>query len=139
MKNNMSIDLKKIDHVGIAVKSIEESLKFYEGVLGLKCTGTEEVKSQKVITAFIPLGESELELLEPTSEDSPIAKFIEKKREGIQHIAVRVDNVEAALEELKEKGIRLIDEKPRDGAGGAKIAFVHPKSTKGVLLELCQR
>ncbi|PRR86233.1 methylmalonyl-CoA epimerase [Clostridium luticellarii] len=135
----MSIDLKKIDHVGIAVKSIEESLKFYEGVLGLKCTGTEEVKSQKVITAFIPLGESELELLEPTSEDSPIAKFIEKKREGIQHIAVRVDNVEAALEELKEKGIRLIDEKPRDGAGGAKIAFVHPKSTKGVLLELCQR
>ncbi|MCI1945938.1 MAG: methylmalonyl-CoA epimerase [Clostridium luticellarii] len=133
------MDLKKIDHVGIAVKSIEESLKFYEGVLGLKCTGTEEVKSQKVITAFIPLGESELELLEPTSEDSPIAKFIEKKREGIQHIAVRVDNVEAALEELKEKGIRLIDEKPRDGAGGAKIAFVHPKSTKGVLLELCQR
>ncbi|MHC6180753.1 methylmalonyl-CoA epimerase [Clostridium sp. JNZ X4-2] len=135
----MSIDLKKIDHVGIAVKSIEESLKFYEGVLGLKCSGTEEVKSQKVITAFIPLGESELELLEPTSDDSPIAKFIEKNREGIQHIAVRVDDVEASLEELKKQGIRLIDEKPRDGAGGAKIAFVHPKSTKGVLLELCQR
>ncbi|MEY8001827.1 methylmalonyl-CoA epimerase [Clostridium sp. Mt-5] len=135
----MSIDLKKIDHVGIAVKSIEESLKFYEGVLGLKCSGTEEVKSQKVITAFIPLGESELELLEPTSDDSPIAKFIEKNREGIQHIAVRVDDVEASLEELKKQGVRLIDEKPRDGAGGAKIAFVHPKSTKGVLLELCQR
>ncbi|CAB1251921.1 methylmalonyl-CoA epimerase [Clostridium sp. MT-14] len=135
----MSIDLKKIDHVGIAVKSIEESLKFYEGVLGLKCKGTEEVKSQKVITAFVPIGESEFELLEPTSDDSPIAKFIAKKREGIQHIAVRVDDVEAALEELKKQGMRLIDEKPRDGAGGAKIAFVHPKSTNGVLLELCQK
>jgi lactoylglutathione lyase/methylmalonyl-CoA/ethylmalonyl-CoA epimerase len=139
MKNDMSIDLKKIDHVGIAVKSIEESLKFYEGVLGLKCKGTEEVKSQKVITAFVPIGESEFELLEPTSDDSPIAKFIAKKREGIQHIAVRVDDVEAALEELKKQGMRLIDEKPRDGAGGAKIAFVHPKSTNGVLLELCQK
>ncbi|MEY8764445.1 MULTISPECIES: methylmalonyl-CoA epimerase [Clostridium] len=135
----MSIDLKKIDHVGIAVKSIKESLKFYEGVLGLKCTGTEEVKSQKVITAFVPIGESEFELLEPTSDDSPIAKFIAKKREGIQHIAVRVDDVAAALEELKKQGMRLIDEKPRPGAGGAQIAFVHPKTTHGVLLELCQK
>ncbi|WP_207670772.1 methylmalonyl-CoA epimerase [Clostridium sp. AWRP] len=134
----MSI-VKKIDHIGIAVKSIDEALKFYEGVLGLKCSGTEEVKSQKVITAFIPIGDSEIELLQATSEDSPIAKFIEKKREGIQHIALRVDNVETALKELKEDNMRLIDEHPRNGAGGAKIAFVHPKSTKGILLELCQR
>ncbi|AZV59007.1 methylmalonyl-CoA epimerase [Clostridium sp. AWRP] len=131
--------VKKIDHIGIAVKSIDEALKFYEGVLGLKCSGTEEVKSQKVITAFIPIGDSEIELLQATSEDSPIAKFIEKKREGIQHIALRVDNVETALKELKEDNMRLIDEHPRNGAGGAKIAFVHPKSTKGILLELCQR
>lgn len=131
--------VKKIDHIGIAVKSIDEALKFYTDVLGLKCAGTEEVADQKVKTAFIPVGDSEIELLESTSEDGAIAKFIEKKGEGIQHIALRVENIESALEDLKAKGIKLIDEKPRYGAGGAKIAFIHPKSTKGVLLELCQR
>lgn len=129
----------KVDHIGIAVKSIEETIKFYTDVLGLKCTGTEEIKEQKVKTAFIPTGESEIELLESTSDDGPIAKFIEKKGEGLQHIALRVENIEETLEDLKKKGIMLIDEKPRYGAGGAKIAFIHPKSTKGVLLELCER
>lgn len=129
----------KIDHIGIAVKSIDEALKLYTDILGLKCSGEEEVAEQKVKTAFIPIGDSELELLESTSSDGPIAKFIDKKGEGIQHIALRVDDIEKALKELKDKGIMLIDEKPRYGAGGARIAFLHPKSTKGVLLELCQR
>lgn len=131
--------VRKIDHIGIAVKSIEEALKFYENVLGLKAAGTEVVAEQKVKVAFLPTGDSEVELLEATSEDSPVAKFIEKNGEGIQHIAYRVDNVEAAIEEMKAQGMRMIDEKPRYGAGGAKIAFCHPKSTGGVLVELCQR
>jgi len=131
--------IKKIDHIGIAVKSIEEASKFYKDVLGLEITGVEVVEEQKVKTAFIPVGDSEIELLESTSDDGPIAKFIEKRGEGIQHIALQVDDIEKTLEELKQKGIKLIDEIPRYGAGGAKIAFVHPKSTNGVLLELCQR
>lgn len=131
--------VQKVDHIGIAVKNLEESLKFYEAALGLKTVGTEVVAEQKVRVAFLPTGDSEIELLEATSEDSPIAKFIEKNGEGVQHIAYRVENVEAAIEEMKEKGIRMIDEKPRYGAGGAKIAFCHPKSTGGVLIELCQR
>lgn len=131
--------VKKIDHIGIAVKNLEESLKFYENTLGLKATGTEVVEEQKVKVVFLPLGDSEVELLEATSEDSPIAKYIEKNGEGVQHIAYRVENIEAAIVEMKEKGIRMIDEKPRYGAGGAKIAFCHPKSTGGVLVELCQR
>ncbi|AEM79675.1 methylmalonyl-CoA epimerase [Thermoanaerobacter thermohydrosulfuricus] len=131
--------IKKIDHIGIAVKSIEEASKFYKDVLGLEITGVEVVEEQKVKTAFIPVGDSEIELLESTSDDGPIAKFIEKRGEGIQHIALQVDDIEKTLEELKQKGIKLIDEVPRYGAGGAKIAFVHPKSTNGVLLELCQR
>ncbi|MCX7981376.1 MAG: methylmalonyl-CoA epimerase [Syntrophales bacterium] len=130
--------VKKIDHIGIAVKSIEESLKFYE-LLGLKVVGTEEVGEQKVRVAFIPVGDSEIELLESTAPDGPIARFIEKNGEGIQHIALQVDNIKAALEELKEKGVRLIDEEPRYGAGGASIAFVHPKATGGVLIELSER
>lgn len=129
----------KVDHIGIAVKSIEEALKFYEGVLGIKCVEQEVVEEQHVRTAFLPVGDTEVELLESTSDDGPIAKFIEKKGEGIQHIAYKVDNIEKALEELKAKGIRLIDEKPRMGAGGAKIAFLHPKSTFGVLIEICER
>jgi methylmalonyl-CoA/ethylmalonyl-CoA epimerase len=129
----------KVDHIGIAVKNLEESLKFYEDVLGIKCVADEVVEEQKVKTAFLPLGDTEIELLESTSEDGPIAKFIEKKGEGIQHIAYKVDDIEKALEELKAKGIRLIDEKPRLGAGGAKIAFLHPKSTFGVLIEICER
>ena len=130
-----------IDHIGIAVKNIDEALKFWQDTLGVKCTGVEEVEDQKVKTAFLPLKDSELELLEPTSSDSPVAKFMEKNngRGGMHHVALRVENVEAALEELKAKGVRLIDEKPRRGAGGAMIAFIHPAATGGILLELSQR
>ena len=128
-----------VDHIGIAVKSIEESLKFWEGTLGIKCTGVEEVVEQKVKTAFLPLQDTEVELLEGTAPDSPVSKFIEAKGEGIHHLAIRVDDLEAALAELKEKGVRLIDEKPRKGAGGALIAVIHPKATGGSLLELSQR
>ena len=131
--------VSKVDHIGIAVSNLEESVKFYEDVLGLKLHGTEVVEEQKVKVAFLPIGDTEVELLEATSPDSPIAKFIETKGQGVQHIAYRVDDIEAALEEMKAKGIRLIDEKPRYGAGGARIAFLHPKSTNGVLIELCER
>jgi len=130
--------LKKVDHIGIAVKDLAEAMKFYEA-LGLKSAGTEVVEEQKVKVAFYPVGDSEVELLESTSPDGPIAKYIEKNGPGIQHLAFRVDNIEKALAELKEKGVRLIDEKPRYGAGGAKIAFLHPKSTFGVLIELSER
>jgi methylmalonyl-CoA/ethylmalonyl-CoA epimerase len=130
--------ITRVDHIGIAVKSIVESLKVYEA-LGLKSVGVEEVADQKVRVAFLPLGEAEIELLESTSPDGPVAKYIEKNGEGIQHLALRVDNLEAALAELKAQGVRLIDEKPRYGAGGAKIAFAHPRSTGGVLLELSER
>jgi methylmalonyl-CoA/ethylmalonyl-CoA epimerase len=129
----------KLDHIGIAVSNLEESLKLYTETLGMKLHGTETVAEQKVKVAFLPLGDTELELLESTSVDGPIAKFIETKGQGIQHIAFKVENIEKALKELKEKGVRLIDEEPRYGAGGAKIAFLHPKSTNGVLIELCQR
>lgn len=129
----------KIDHLGIAVKSIDDGKNFWAGVLGLEFEGTETVEEQKVTTAFFPVGESEVELLESTADDGPVAKYIEKRGEGIQHVAFRVENIETALAELKEKGIRLIDETPRKGAGGAKIAFLHPKSTNGVLVELCER
>ena len=128
-----------VDHIGIAVKSIDEALKLWEEVLGIKCTGREEVEEQKVVTAFLPLGDTEIELLEPTSPESPVSKFIEKRGEGIHHLALRVENIEAALEELNGKGIRLIDEEPRCGAGGAKIAFIHPKAAGGVLLEISER
>jgi len=131
--------ISKIDHIGIAVKDLEEALKLYRDILQLEVKGVEEVPDQKVKVAFIPVGESKVELLEPTSGDSPVAKFIEKRGEGIHHLTLRVDNLEKALEEAREAGIRLIDEKPRLGAGGAKIAFLHPKSTGGVLLELCER
>ncbi|WP_130808071.1 methylmalonyl-CoA epimerase [Senegalia massiliensis] len=129
----------KVDHIGIAVKDLEETLKFYTDVLGMDLQGTETVEEQKVKVAFLPIGDTEMELLESTDKDGPIAKYIEKKGQGVQHIAYRVDNIEKAIEEMKEKGIRMIDEKPRYGAGGAKIAFLHPKSTHGVLIELCQR
>ncbi|HHT69994.1 MAG TPA: methylmalonyl-CoA epimerase [Firmicutes bacterium] len=131
--------ISKIDHVGIAVSDLDKAKKFYQDVLGIKVTATEEVEEQKVITAFLPLGDSEIELLASTAPDGPIARFIEKRGEGIQHIALRVDNIDAALERLKTAGVRLIDEKPRRGAGGAKIAFIHPKATGGVLLEICER
>jgi methylmalonyl-CoA/ethylmalonyl-CoA epimerase len=131
--------VKKLDHIGIAVKDLQATLKFYEDTLGLKSAGVEVVEEQKVRVAFLPIGDTEVELLESTEEDGPIAKFIAKNGEGIQHMAYRVDDIEAAIAEMKDKGVRMIDEKPRYGAGGAKIAFCHPKSTSGVLVELCQR
>lgn len=117
----------KVDHIGIAVKNLDETLKFYTDVLGLEMGGTEVVEEQKVKVAFLPIGDTEVELLESTSEDGPIAKFIEKNGEGVQHIAFKVDDIEEAIAYMQEKGMRMIDEKPRYGAGGAKIAFVHPK------------
>jgi methylmalonyl-CoA/ethylmalonyl-CoA epimerase len=131
--------LLKIDHLGIAVNTIDEGKNFWTDVLGLAVTDTDTVEAQKTTTAFLPVGESEVELLESTSEDGPVAKFIEKKGQGIQHIAFAVENIEEALQELKDKGVQLIDKEPRIGAGGAKIAFLHPKATNGVLVELCQR
>jgi methylmalonyl-CoA epimerase len=133
------MNLKNIDHVGIAVANLQESLSFWETSLGIELHGIEEVAEQNVRTAFLPVGGTEIELLEPTSADSSVARFIEKRGEGLHHIAIRVDDIEAALAELKAKGIQLIDETPRNGAGGARIAFVHPKATHGVLLELCER
>ena len=131
--------VKHIDHIGIAVKSIEQAGKFYTDVLGLKIMDIENVADQKVNVAFLPITDSEVELLQSTHLDGPVAKFIEAKGEGIQHIAYRVENIEEALAELKAKGVRLIDEKPRKGAGGALIAFIHPKETNGVLVEICER
>lgn len=129
----------KLDHIGIAVRDLEAAKRFYTEVLGMKAQGEEVVEQQKVKVCFIPCGDSEIELLESTSPEGPIAKFIEKNGEGIQHIAFKVDNIENALVDLKAKGVRLIDEAPRYGAGGASIAFIHPKATGGILLELSQR
>ncbi|OPL16487.1 MAG: methylmalonyl-CoA epimerase [delta proteobacterium MLS_D] len=127
-----------VDHVGIAVRSIEEGVKIYE-TLGIRFAGVEDVPEQKVKTAFLPVGETEIELLESTAPDGPVAKFIETRGEGIHHIALRVNDIDEVLKELKDAGIRLIDQEPRYGAGGARIAFVHPKATGGVLIELAER
>jgi methylmalonyl-CoA/ethylmalonyl-CoA epimerase len=131
----------KIDHLGIAVNSMEEGSKFWSDVMGLKLEGSETVTEQKVTTAFYPVGDSEVELLISTSPDGPIAKFIEKNggKGGFQHVAFRVENIEEALAELTAKGVALIDKTPRIGAGGAKIAFLHPKATGGVLVEISER
>ena len=131
--------IKHIDHIGIAVKSIEQAGRFYTEVLGLPLQATETVTEQKVTVAFIPIADSEVELLESTDPDGPVAKYIESRGEGIQHIAYRVENIDEALAELKEKGVRMIDQEARKGAGGARIAFIHPKETNGVLVELCER
>ena len=131
------MDLTHIEHIGIAVKSIEETLPFFEGVLGLKCYNIEEVADQKVKTAFLKVGQTKLELLEPTSDESPIAKFLEKRGEGIHHIAFAVENSTEALKEAEAKGVRLIDKQSRKGAEGLNIGFLHPKSCHGMLLELC--
>lgn len=128
----------KINHLGIATKGIDEALGFWSDALGLENVHTEVVEDQKVRVAMLPIGESRIELLEPTSEDSPISKFIEKRGGGIHHIAVEVDDIEASLRQLKEKGMRLIDETPRVGAEGCLVAFVHPSAANGVLLELVQ-
>ena len=127
-----------IEHIGIAVKNLEESIKYYEEVLGLKCYNIEEVKDQKVKTAFLKVGEVKIELLESTDPEGPIGKYIEKKGEGIHHIAFAVNDIENKLKHAEEKGVRLIDATPRKGAEGLEIAFLHPKSTFGVLTELCE-
>lgn len=127
-----------IEHIGIAVKSLDEAIPYWENVMGLKCYNIEEVADQKVRTAFFRIGEVKIELLEPTSEESTIAKFIENRGEGVHHIAFAVDGVEQALADVESKGVRLIDKAPRGGAEGLSIAFLHPKSTMGVLTELCE-
>ena len=127
------MELTHIEHIGIAVKNLEESIKYYEDVLGLKCYSVEEVTDQKVKTAFFKVGQTKIELLESTDPEGPIGKFIEKKGEGIHHLAFNVNGLQLALDEAKEKGVRLIDEQPRKGAEGLDIAFLHPKSTYGVL------
>lgn len=132
------MEITHIEHLGIAVKSIEEALPYYEQVLGLKCYNIEEVADQKVKTAFFMVGQTKIELLEPTSEESAVAKFIEKKGEGIHHIAFAVPSVAEALTEVEAKGVKLIDKAPRGGAEGLNIAFLHPKSTCSVLTELCE-
>jgi methylmalonyl-CoA/ethylmalonyl-CoA epimerase len=131
--------IKKVDHIGIAVRSIETTLPFYTEVLKLPLLGIEEVESQKVRVAFLKAGETKLELLEPTTEESTIAQFIKTRGEGMHHIALGVNSIEERIIEMKEKGIRMIDEEPRIGAGGAHIAFMHPKSASGVLVELCEK
>lgn len=128
---------KYIEHIGIAVKNIEEAKKYYEDILGLECYSVEEVADQKVKTAFFMIGQTKIELLEATSEDSTIAKFIEKKGEGVHHIAFAVENTDETLKDLEAKGVTLIDKTSRNGAEGLKIGFVHPKSTGGVLMEFC--
>jgi methylmalonyl-CoA epimerase len=133
-----AIQPKKIDHIGIAVKDLASSIQFYTNILGLKFLGTEEVESEKVRVAFFEIGDSRIELLEATNLESPIAKFIEKKGEGIHHIAYQTENCQENLETLKDEGIKLINEVPKLGAHGSKVAFLHPKSTGNVLIELCQ-
>ena len=131
--------VKHIDHIGIAVKSIHEAGRFYTEMLGLTIEEVETVVEQKVRVAFLPITDSEVELLESTEPDGPVSRYIDARGEGVQHIAFRVENIGEALEELRAKGVRLIDQEARKGAGGAKIAFVHPKETNGVLIELCER
>jgi methylmalonyl-CoA/ethylmalonyl-CoA epimerase len=133
------MNLTHIEHIGIAVKSLDETIKFYEEILGLKCYAVEEVADQKVKTAFFQIGQTKIELLESTDPEGPIGKFIEKQGEGIHHIAYAAKGLESSLEELKSKGIKLIDEKPRKGAEGLSIAFLQPKATYGVLTELCEK
>lgn len=132
--------ISHIEHIGIAVKSLEEAIPFYENVLGMKCYAVEEVKDQKVKTAFFMVGQTKIELLESTDPEGPIGKFVEKKGEGIHHLAFAVgDGVQNALDEMAGKGIQLLDKAPRKGAEGLSIAFVHPKSTLGVLTEFCEK
>ena len=134
------MNISHIEHLGIAVKSLDEAIPYYENILGMKCYSIEEVADQKVKTAFFKVGQTKLELLEPTSEESPIAKFIEKRGEGIHHLAFAVeDGVAHALAEMDGKGVRLIDKAPRNGAEGLNIAFIHPKSTHGDHTEFCEK
>lgn len=130
--------LKKINHIGIAVQSIDETLPFYRDQLGMSFKGAEEVAEQRVRVAFLQIGESKIELLEPTSPESPIARFLEKNGPGIHHLAYEVEDIEVAMQKLEAEGARMVDKVPRNGAHGARIAFIHPKSSGGVLTELCQ-
>ncbi len=132
------MEITHIEHIGIAVKSIDEQLPYYEDILGLKCYNIETVEDQKVKTAFFMVGQTKIELLEPTSEESTVAKFIEKRGEGVHHIAYATKNINEALKEVESKGVRLIDKEGRAGAEGLTIGFLHPKSTAGVLTELCE-
>ncbi|MDR2894785.1 MAG: methylmalonyl-CoA epimerase [Alistipes sp.] len=132
------MNISHIEHLGIAVKSLEEAIPYYEKVLGLKCYNIEEVADQKVRTAFFKVGDTKIELLEPMNEESTIAKFIENRGEGVHHVAFAVKGIEGALAEVEAAGVRLIDKTPRAGAEGMTIAFLHPKSTQGVLTELCE-
>lgn len=132
------MELTHIEHIGIAVNKLDEAIPYYENILDLKCYAIEEVKDQKVKTAFFKIGQTKLELLESTSPEGPIAKFIEKRGQGIHHIAFAVNGIEASLREVEEKGIRLVDQHPREGAEGLDIAFLHPKSTFGALTEFCE-
>ena len=132
------MNISHIEHIGIAVKNLDEAIKFYEEIFGLKCYAVEEVTDQKVKTAFFQVGQTKVELMESTDPEGPIGKFIEKRGEGIHHIAFAMKGLQSSLDELREKGIRLIDEKARKGAEGLNIAFIHPKDTQGVLIELCE-
>jgi len=134
----MSHHISKIDHIGIAVKDLEAQLAVYRDTLNIEFKGVEEVADQKVKAAFLKIGETNIELLEPTSEESAVAKFLAARGDGFHHLAIGVHGIENVIEELKSKGVRMIDEKPRVGAHGKKIAFLHPKSTGGVLIELCE-
>ncbi|OHX65670.1 methylmalonyl-CoA epimerase [Flammeovirga pacifica] len=133
------MNISHIEHIGVAVENLEESIKYYEEVLGLKCYAIEEVEEQKVKTAFFKVGDTKIELLESTSEDGPIGKFIAKKGPGMHHMAFAVKGIEENLKDAEEKGVRLLDKTPRKGAEGLDIAFLHPKSTHGVLTELCEK
>ena len=129
----------RIAHIGIAVRDLDASLRLYQAALGLPLHGRETVESDRVAVAFLPAGGTEVELLQATDPDSPVARFIEQRGEGIHHIAIEVDDIEETLRTLRDRGYRLIDEEPRTGAGGARVAFVHPRSTGGVLIELCEK
>ena len=133
------MELTHIEHIGIAVKSLDDAIPYYENILGLKCYAIEEVKDQKVKTAFFKIGQTKIELLESLDPEGPVGKFIEKKGEGVHHIAFATNGVQKALNDAEEKGVRLIDKSPRKGAEGLNIAFLHPKSTFGVLTELCEK
>ncbi len=135
------MNVKKVSHIGVAVESIDAQIAFFKNILELDFTGTEVVEDQKVKVAFLTVGESRVELIEPTSDDSPVKKFLDSKggKTTIHHVAYEVDNLEGAIAECKEKGLRMIDEEPRIGAGGVRIAFVHPKSASGILTELCEQ
>jgi methylmalonyl-CoA/ethylmalonyl-CoA epimerase len=131
--------IRKVDHIGIAVRSLENSLPFYTDILKLQLLGIEKVESEKVIVAFLDAGGTKLELLEPASAESPIAKHIEKRGEGIHHVALGVESIQARIKEMKANGIRMLQDEPKPGAGGAQVAFMHPKSSGGVLYEFCEK